>query len=200
MNPYEIELRKIYSKNINFKKKLLFIHVPKCGGNFVKRVVGGFSGDSHSKCSDFPDKILTSFFCFSFVRNPWSRVVSAYNYLLKGGNNSNHDLQSRENYLMKYSSFDSFVKEGGLERANLMQLHFLDQSYFLDRDIDYVGKIENLKKDSLLLSNIFGDNPDLRSFDPGVYYKYRSFYNTKTVDIVSKIYSEDIAKYNYDFI
>ena len=124
MNPYEIDIKRQFSSNINFDKKILFIHIPKCCGNFIKKSIGGFKGDSHLRCSDLPDGLFEKMFSLSFVRNPWSRTLSAYKFLMKGGSGSNYDLNSRNEYLMKYDSFSDFVGKGGLKAASLMQIHF----------------------------------------------------------------------------
>ena len=198
MNPYEIDLRKKYSGNINFDKNILFIHVPKCCGNFIKKSIGGFKGDSHAKCSDFPDTLYEKMFSFSFVRNPWSRVLSAYNYLLKGGNGSDYDLKSKENFLSQYKSFEEFVLNG-LYLSSLSQAHFLPQSYFLDKSLNYIGKCENLKYESKMLPRIFGESFDSNSVKQISNDSYRQFYTDKMSEIVSEIYKKDLLKLIYSY-
>lgn len=198
MNPYEIDLRRKYSANINFDKKILFIHIPKCCGNFIKKSIGGFKGDSHAKCSDLPNSLYEKMFSFSFVRNPWSRALSAYNYLLKGGCGSDYDLRSREDFLSQYKSFESFVLNG-LFLASLTQIHFLPQFYFLDKDLNYIGKCENLKYELKMLPKLFGSSLNLNSIKQISQDSYREFYTDKMAEIVFEIYKEDATKLTYSY-
>lgn len=198
MNPYEIDLRKKYSANINFDKNILFIHIPKCCGNFIKKSIGGFKGDSHAKCSDFPDTLYEKMFSFSFARNPWSRVLSAYNYLLKGGSGSDYDLRSKADFLNQYKSFEEFVING-LCLASLSQVHFLPQSYFLDKGLNYIGKCENLKYESKMLPEVFEKSFKLNSIKEISSDSYRKFYTDKMAEIVFEIYKEDVLKLIYSY-
>jgi hypothetical protein len=190
---------KNFLDNLNFNKKILFIHVPKCGGNFIKNIIGGFGGDSHRRCSEIPDSIFKKFYSLSFVRNPWSRVLSAYNYISKSGNMGSYDRKSKIKYLSNYSNFNEFIQKGGLNDANISQMHFKNQSYFLDKKINYIGKIENFKTEVSFLHDILGNNIDISKYNPKPYNNYQKFYERKSIDIVYEVYKEDVLRFNYDF-
>lgn len=60
--------------------RLIFVHVPKTGGQSVARALGGKTAgvSTHAplRCVERGDR-----FAFGFVRNPWSRMVSLYRFL-----------------------------------------------------------------------------------------------------------------------
>jgi len=198
MNPYQITLNRTYPSNINFDKKLVYIHVPKCGGTYIKKCIGGFKGDSHLKCSDIPIQIYQSLFSISFVRNPWDRVLSAYNYLSKGGCGNEYDTQSNYESISHYENFNDFVLRDGLALSKLQVLHFFPQSFFLDRPLDFIGKIENLHLDITMLPNVFTSVKldTVKDFSKKL---YRQFYTSNSKKIVEHLYKEDIERFQYSF-
>ena len=66
----------------------IFVHVPKCGGVSVSRAVFGSvvqHGTIRTYQSVFSQAEFQSYFKFTFVRNPWDRLFSAWNFIKKGG-------------------------------------------------------------------------------------------------------------------
>ena len=74
---------------VSDRAKILFFHVPKCAGSslhsFLKEKYGDYTPDPlppvhHVRAKDYlnynPDK--TDYFKFSFIRNPFDRLLSAY--------------------------------------------------------------------------------------------------------------------------
>ena len=78
---------------ISHKHKCIFIHIPKCAGTSVEV---NFSNKHSNHCPvavfarKYPRK-FKNYFKFSFVRNPFDRLVSVYAYYVNGGNKSKHD-------------------------------------------------------------------------------------------------------------
>ena len=61
----------------------IFFHIPKCGGMTIIDLMLSNSllpveFKFHLKVSDFSNNVLDNNFKFTFVRNPWSRLVSHY--------------------------------------------------------------------------------------------------------------------------
>ena len=67
---------------INHEHKCIFIHINKCGGCSVDQFfTGSFQG--HLKALEYKKSYpndFNNYFKFTFVRNPWDRVVSAYHH------------------------------------------------------------------------------------------------------------------------
>jgi len=185
-----------FSGNINLDKKIIFIHVPKCAGNSIKKAVGGFSGDSHLKASDIPQGLFDNFFTFSFVRNPWDRCLSAYFYLLKGGSQNRSDLIDKETYVNNYFDFNDFVQNGLLE-ASKNQQHFKKQCFYLDREVDYIGYFERINQDFNMLSLMLNLQGKLSRQNATKKLNYKKYYNPSSLEIVREIYKDDIDQFGY---
>lgn len=73
---------------INTDKRVIFVHNPKTGGLSVRALLG-FSSEPnfrfiHMTIDEAIEYIFqcswSSFYSFAFVRNPWDRIVSLYEY------------------------------------------------------------------------------------------------------------------------
>ena len=64
-------------------KKLLFVHIPRTAGTAIEKSLSVPRGKAvmaqHKTFKEYLDKqSFNSYFKFSFVRNPWDRIVSWY--------------------------------------------------------------------------------------------------------------------------
>lgn len=142
-------------------------------------------------------------FKFGFVRNPYDRLVSAYEYLSHGGNNSS-DTEFYNRHLSNYESFEAFVLKGLAQDSHIQNhVHFRPQSHFLCIDgkiaVDFVGRYENLEKDFAYIARMLGQTGSLtktntsrkaRTFDQ--YYG-----NPLVKSAVQKYYQADFSNFNY---
>lgn len=201
-------------------RKLVYIHVPKCGGNSVKSLKTdkiitwshnlrkeGYLTYPNSKMYGykkiFPGLINYFYYSFTIVRNPWSRAFSAYNYLCKGGNN-HKDFLDFEKYVKEYNSFEDFIKNG-LLLASKEQLHFKPQTFWLlgaknKLTVEKVIKLEQVDEDfPKLMSDFDIEFDSLKKENKSTNLNYKNFYNQELIDIVADIYKEDIKLFNYNF-
>jgi hypothetical protein len=97
-------------------KKVIFIHIQKCGGRSIEQVVQKYCSwvncnrtINHFYFRDFSDlEISTSDYNFTIVRNPWDRAVSWYFYHCVS---TSPAFDSRGLYT-KYESFRDWVVDG----------------------------------------------------------------------------------------
>ena len=126
----------------------IFVHVPKTAGVSVAKALFGNMAGGHANLSKyhqvFGDKMFRRYFKFTFIRNPWDRLFSAYSYLKKGGL-TEMDRRWAEENLAKFASFDEFVREWVNPQNILTFLHFVPQVFFLNLHgarsvgVDFVG-------------------------------------------------------------
>jgi hypothetical protein len=154
----------------------------------------------------------SDYFKFTFVRNPWSRVVSCYND--KINYDPGHVYERYKNpfigYLKKmkvYSegmSFDRFVEVICDIPDELSEAHFRSQHrFFTDESgnvlVDFIGRFEQLDTDFELVSNKMGIRTELPHVRPGKSRKYKDYYTKKSARLVERRYELDIEMSGYRF-
>ena len=209
----------IFSEERNF----LYLKVGKTAGTsmyrgIMKNEISDVCGHKDnpqeflSWWNDLTDENIDNYFKFTFIRNPFDRLVSAFNHVVLHGRG-------------KDITFEDFVKNGLSENNT----HWRPQSNYVETDgyqiVDFVGKYENLKEDWSYVANKIGVtnilpqirwNPwphnlvrHLEVLTKGGYHQlmdsqtvvsdYRKYYNDELVDIVSKYYKKDLELFNYEY-
>ncbi|MDA0349736.1 MAG: sulfotransferase family 2 domain-containing protein [Verrucomicrobia bacterium] len=191
----------------------ILVHIPKTAGVSVCQSLFGNLAGSHKTLIEY-QKIFSKtdfnrYFKFTFVRNPWDRLFSAYNFLKNGGMNQS-DKRWAEKHIAPYESFDTFVKNG-LQRPGIRKwIHFKPQSDFLyiPRDpklhMNFFGYFENLQNDFRYVVNKLDLNKHvfLQHKNAGNTVNkldYKDFYSNKSRAIVSEFYKSDIKNFGYNF-
>ena len=190
------------------------MHIPKTAGiSLYKairhpnvRIKGHFiQNPFHRYLKDTLPSYKNKPYVFTFVRNPWDRLVSAFFYLNEGGRNISDKADSKK-YLRKYQGdFETFIKEGIAEGKALEQLHLKPQSVWVcDNEgkllVDYIGRFESLQEDLDRISKEIGiPFKPLAHTNGSTHKHYQDYYTNETRAIVAKAYKRDIELFNYDF-
>lgn len=187
--------------------KCIFVHIPKTGGISISESLFGNAGGVHTTIKKyktiFPQKTFDEYFKFTFVRNPWDRVVSAFFYLKAGGMHDD-DANWAKKHLADFSSFEAFIK-GWLNEENIfLGIHFIPQVYFLKDDdgkipIDFIGRFENIESDFRTICKKLSLTRSLTHKNRSSRETYTQYYNSELIDIVGKVYAEDIKTFGYSF-
>ena len=205
--------------NMFDRHRCLFVHIPKTGGISIYRSlfaskeknrpvqsIGHFTAENYEAI--FGKTLFNEYFKFAFVRNPWSRVFSAYQFLKQGGFHLRDEVWAKTN-LSKFSSFEDFVVEWINSRNIYNALHFIPQYEFLTSSdgkirIDFIGKLENIESDFDRLKIILGIDCQLKYLNKTKSENrkttiYKDFYTKNTQDIIARVYRRDIEAFNYKF-
>lgn len=192
------------------ENKCIFTHIPKTAGLSIGYGIFGRHTGNHTTIAEyqiaFNRQEFNNFFKFTFVRNPWDRLLSAFLFLKNGGRNK-RDYQWAKKYLSPYESFDDFVM-GWVNQKNInMGVHFKPQYKFITipnnykPEVNFIGFYENLNNDYEHICNRLQIRNQLilenKTIDKTG--DYRSYYNDETIEIVSNVYSKDIELFGYDF-
>lgn len=188
----------------------LFVHIPKCAGVSVMTSLFGCLGGGHTTLAEyqivFDPGEYRSLWKFTFVRNPWDRLVSAYSFLREGGMNED-DRRRAAMSTDRFSSFEEFVREfiGKEDFARLV--HFRPQHRFAclsdtaPPGVDFVGRFERLGEDFARVCEKMGREVTLASANrtKARPRDYRSHYDADTAAIVGRAYARDVELFGYSF-
>ena len=193
------------------KTKSIFVHIPKAAGISVSTSLYGKVTGSHLPISKYQliysKAEFDSYFKFTFTRNPWDRIFSAYNFLKQGGRNEEDAIWSQKN-LSEFDTFEDFMDLWVNEKNIWSYVHFYPQYYFIllpgksKSPLDFIGKIEKIDQDyPTIASKILGSEA-LKHLNASNDYKaldYKDVYLSRHIDIISKIYKKDINLLGYKF-
>lgn len=193
--------------------KCIFIHIPKTAGLSISKTLFGNYAGTHLSINHyiakFGRKTVDKYFKFTFARNPWERLYSAFTFLKRGGINEK-DMEFADKYLSGVKNFESFVMDWLNEESMFGYWHFVPQYHFItlkeDRNkmlIDFVGRFENLEADfkhvcevlKLGNKNLLKINTNKTDRDQS----YMEMYNEEMIKKVAHLYKMDIQLFNYSF-
>jgi len=190
-----------------------FIHIPKTGGHTISNVMGGYHKNRDRKhgrhikpeqyAKLYPDE-WPSFYKFTFVRNPWDKVISYLTGLRKDGKQIREDDEYFQNYVKSIRDCIRELKNNPI----LNKVHMQLQTSWLLNDkgkpykYNYIGRTENFNED---MNNILSDlglskrEEFKRTFVSTRRRDYREYYDEETRDVVADIYKKDIEYLGYTF-
>lgn len=191
------------------ESKCIFIHIPKCAGISISTSLFGCYGGGHMELWKYQflldNNFYNSAFKFTYVRNPWDRVFSAFNFLKNGGFDERDQSWSLK-ILKNNLSFEKFVKDL-LHRTTIQKKnHFKPQVDFMkdlsgNIGLDYIGRFESIENDYLVITERLNMNKKLTKENVGRKkgIDYRLQYDNEMVDIVRRVYKNDIEILSYEF-
>ena len=198
---------------VNTKEKFVFIHIPKCAGTSVARYLNiddSYYSLEHEKINNvlytpqhYTYKILNKkinlkdYFTFSFVRNPYNRVISDFFWLQDIGKlDKTTDKKNFDEWFFKYYSVIDID-------------HKLPQNnYICDIDgnilVDYVGRVESFNEDFNTILNFIKQpkpNSPLKKNNHSKTDEFKCMFLTSDViDKINEIYNKDFKLFGYDLL
>lgn len=142
--------------------------------------------------SRMPADHFERYFKFAFIRNPWERLVSEYEFLL---NRPSHGRHKRVKALDNFSEFIQMQ----IPRSDAYQLNML-----CDRKgrvlMDFLGKLENLEQDWHHVCEQIGiENQALPRKNVIEHKPYQAYYNKDSVHLVAKHWAREIELFEYSY-
>ena len=139
-----------------------------------------------------PAERFERYFKFAIVRNPWRRLVSEYEFILKSPKHGRH------RKVKSLGGFDRFI-EMQIPRRDAYQVNQL-----CDRDgnllMDFVGKLETLDQDWKTICGRIGiPHTELPRKNVSVKRPYTDYYTSQTRDLVAKHWAREIELFGYEF-
>ncbi|WOD06176.1 sulfotransferase family 2 domain-containing protein [Marinomonas sp. GJ51-6] len=192
-------------------KKILFLHTPKVAGSsmnaspLAKRVdykIHSFKGDIFDKVKELGAE---SAFKYGFVRDPFSRFVSLYNYFYKM--TEEHPFHRYNapivNVVRQYHDINAFCE--AFESLRLKgNFHFRPQvGYFTSEndeyEVDFIGKYENLQSDFNQLCELLAiDQFELPvANSSGRVKDFMQLFTHESQKVIESFYRDDFNFFNY---
>lgn len=181
--------------------KFIFIRLHKVGGTSVSEALG--IRKSHYTTQE-AIKMVGRYnwercYTFAFVRNPFTKVVSAYNYFT---------LKNRQSMADKPISFDDWVRKTYGDDKDPFYYYsarwFQSQSDWLkDKrgviSLNKIGKLENIKEDFAEISSKIGVSAPIPHLNKSGKADYRKFYTEASYEAVKTWHQEDLDNFGYTF-
>ena len=229
---YEADLRTVVVPELN----VLFNRIPKSANTSLTASIAALTQtvlpiDDHTYNNTFkrsydrlsslsaPDarEVLQHYYCFTLVRNPYSRVLSAFlDKVGKSGIYSGKFIrklarQDRRALIGQHGDFGEFI--GILEKNNLYtDHHWAPQAAFLTLPLeryDFVLRLESIEHDwRNVVEHV---KPDLAADDSGWHFagqdpkrrrgaqsKLHAYYDDNLRDQVYELYRDDFDLFGYD--
>jgi len=187
--------------------KCVFVHIPKVAGTSIRN--GVFNGDYEGPIFENIPKDWDRYFKFTFVRNPYDRMVSAWKMFTQGMEKTKWAYNKQPP--LKDTDFVDFLKiaiddsidyhlrdsvKSVLRHHTLPQVH----PYHCFRELDFIGKFENLESDFSIVAKKIGlKNYKLNHLNKTKRIHYKEYYNDESFHLVSNNYKEDIERFEYNF-
>ncbi len=171
---------------INHSRRFIFIHIPRTGGTTITNILSRYTTycDIELGSTQFGEAIQNAYakrfgirkhsparevkkimgeilwgqyFSFAFVRNPFTRALSIFNFLRKW-QGYNEDFRKK---MLSFKDFEEFVLSELWDETNGPDEIFRPQIYWLssvpgknDIIVDFVGRLENFEEDLMKILNV----------------------------------------------
>lgn len=198
--------------------KTIFYHIPKTAGVSIEKfldtektrdplifypdVIYGLYNRlysqhyNHEMMLPLIDKhVLNSYFKFTFVRNTYDRLVSAFSYLPIPKSS-----KTPEGFKLHMEKICNKMKENkiGITEHFNTQMNYI--FYKGEKTVDFVGRYENLDKDFEIVCHLIGiPYSPLEHLNKSDRKNYQYYYDKKTIDLVKNTYKDEIEYFEYEF-
>ena len=179
----------------------LYIHIPKTAGTSISLCCYGEDPWHYplTQYSYLSSRYFNSLYKYTFVRNPYSRLFSAYQYSFKQA--VEHPKTSVK-FVTEFHSFEHFVKSWlNVDNVNFHYFFWPQCKYICDKNndvkVDFVGKFENIEKDFEQVKNVLGVSQLLPKANQTLGHE-REAYSDELASIVYQVYKDDFELFGYD--
>lgn len=145
---------------------------------------------------------------FTFVRDPYSRFISSWNYIIHGFKNENimNDEKYGKDDFDKYKDIGYLIDNKELLTDIAYNHVFVTQySHIINKDgvnnMNFIGKTETLEEDLTIVLNNLGFNDIIHKQKTDVnkteHKPYKEYYTQKILDFVNDFFDDDFTHFNY---
>lgn len=212
---------------VSNKYKFVFVHIPRTGGFSVDNAIVKHLGEkdfytnqsinqfgviaSHSghdyhlklrKINELHKNKYKNYYKFTFIRNPYERMVSLYSFFSQGNDHKpQNDFESFKDWVIKRNSIINPTLRVETQNRWKGTSQF---DYIIDEDnnigVDFVGRTENFVNDlTSVLEHLEIPIETIPHENRSQHLHYSLYYDEETKEKVKKDYIKDLEMFNYDF-
>ncbi len=192
-----------------FDENILFLHIPRTGGSIIENKLketytmnfygpdtSGLSLQHYTANELIKNVDIDKMFSFTFVRNPFDKILSTY---LNWSIDHTKSFDDYIDMVKKVVENKLYYKIFAINNTDLA--HFKPQVELLENlKSDFVGKFENYENDIKILSKM---HPKLTCLSEINIKKrevdYKQHYSERNRNIIEKLYKKDLIIFKYTF-
>lgn len=193
---------------INHDLKCIFVHIPRCAGTYVEKVVDGRDwwvydkARKHLSAEESKERYAEhwdDYYKFAFVRNPWAIEVSWYFW------KRSRDVGFKEFIVNEEVNEAAKVSKGMRDRRfeKFWSDHGSCSNWLAcggEIEMDFIGKVENIKSDLATVCAHLGTPVTKRmQWNRTRHKHYSHYYGDETKSIVAKRYENDLTNFGYEY-
>jgi chondroitin 4-sulfotransferase 11 len=207
---------------VNEKKKFIFFHLYKCGGNSFRELLNEVAPNcvelqgGHGLPSDLKhhfDKTRSleefdEFYKFTIVRNPFDFMVSTYFYAKSYSNHFMHDEVTSRNMTMK--EFIPYYMNVRIQHTKTRPFGsnkvVTIKDWLHDEDkkpiMDFIGKLETIDTDLEVIFNeleIPLSQMPIKNVNPNRVKNYRQYYTPESKAMIEKYFAWELNEFEYKY-
>lgn len=175
--------------------KYVYFETPKCCSSTLK-----WSLPDCKEIRRIREDKLEEYFKFSFVRNPWDKMVSLYFSFFRRKEGPTRKARTdkilRNLFGKTNMPFHEFIRTF----PKLKDHHWAQHSDYLEGfELDFIGRFENFAEDLLIVQEEIGVQLKPVHRHKTDHKKYTEYYTPGLVDIVAEAFPDDIERFGYEF-
>ena len=191
-----------YNLTLSHSHEFVWFRVSKVGTRTLLHEFNKIGVDvekCHQRLINYTDGSYPDYYKFAFVRNPWDRLVSAWNNKVVDSN----AFRLEDSLRTELQSFDKFVQY--IDKLDLTKsdIHIRPQIHAIDlKNVNFVGRYESYEEhvryvfDALTLPLV---ELSRRNNSKDKKMGYREYYTDDLAEKIGVLYSADIEQFNYEF-
>lgn len=202
---------------ISHTHKAIFIHIPKTGGQSISAMLGIQKHDvsqwygrevqdgqswkdgfvvTHMRIEDIKKRVdISKYYIFAFVRNPYTRIISEYNWRMRNRaafEEPTGELMSFLEYCeLLLSKWDKIMANPNITERQ----HVTPQHKYVDSSVD-IYSYENFIHGCLKIQKRLGMVKPIPRVNIGQYY---TKHTDKTIEITRELYRGDFERFGYSY-
>jgi len=198
---------------VSEKHKLLFVHIPKTGGDSVRIMMRKCDPkcyehkEYHGVLDQVDADLFKDYFKFAVVRNSYELCASCYRYMTQNIAEERQEPNGLMEFIrgqLEISEISNDWQIGQAQNPFPVQLDYfseegkilIDKIFFYNKGLD--SEMSDLKEKINFSGDLGWKKPGDRSHYYGE-YNWKSYYNAKSIEYVKEVCRKDIEYFGFKF-